>query len=169
VEFEIALARTAHVRWETESAALPAAVEEILTLHPEWKPQQLLEHFGWRVRDAAEVVRDFERYRDFIWSSRAEWSVAKNGYVRGRSGWFSGRSACYLAAGRPVVVQDTGLGSVLPVDRGVVTFSNLEEAIAGVRAVDSDYERHARAAREIASEFFDSDKILPRLLSEAML
>jgi hypothetical protein len=168
VELEIALARTAHVRWETQSAGLPAAVAEILTLHPEWKPQQLLEHFGWRVCDAAEVVRDFDRYRDFVWSSRAEWSVAKNGYVRGRSGWFSGRSACYLAAGRPVVVQDTGLDSVLPVGRGVVTFSNLEEAIAGVREVDSNYERHARAAREIAVEFFDAGKVLPRLLSEAM-
>jgi hypothetical protein len=166
--FEIAMGRTEHVRWESENAELPPAVREVLTRHPDWKPRQLLEHFGWRVRDAVEVVRNFQRYRDFVGSSRAEWSVAKNGYVRGRSGWFSGRSACYLAAGRPVVVQDTGLASVLPLGRGVLTFSDLEQAIDGVRAVDSDYARHARAAREIAAEYFDSDKVLTRFVSDAM-
>lgn len=166
-ELEIALARTAHVRWETREETLPAAVAEVLSRHPDWKPRSLLEHFGWRVLDAAEAVGDFERYREFVRSSRAEWSVAKNGYVRGRSGWFSGRSACYLAAGRPVVVQDTGLGSALPVGRGVVTFSNLEQAIAGIREVEADYALHARAALEIASAYFDSGKVLTRLLSEA--
>jgi hypothetical protein len=94
--------------------------------------------------------------------------VAKNGYVRGQPGWFSERSACYLAAGRPVVVQDTGLRGILPVGTGIVTFTCLEEAAEALRGVRADYERHARAAREIAGEYFDSDKVLARLVEEAM-
>jgi len=94
--------------------------------------------------------------------------VAKNGYVRGQAGWFSCRSACYLAAGRPVVVQDTGFGAVLPVGEGILTFGTMEEAAAAIREVENDYGRHAKAARAIAEEYFDSDKVLPRLIDEAL-
>jgi hypothetical protein len=97
----------------------------------------------------------------------AEWSVANNGYARGQPGWFSERSACYLAAGRPVVVQDTGLRGILPVGTGIVTFTSLEEAVDAVRGLQSDYARHARAARDIAAEYFDSDKVLARLVEQA--
>ncbi|HWP58455.1 MAG TPA: hypothetical protein VNL14_11245 [Candidatus Acidoferrales bacterium] len=131
-------------------------------------PVDDLERAGWKVVDAAEVCPDFESYRRYIRQSKGEWSVAKNGYVAGRSGWFSGRSACYLAAGRPVVVQDTGFSALLPVGEGVVAFTTLEEAQAGIRCVEADYARHANAAREIARAYFDSDKVLRRLVEIAM-
>ena len=100
-------------------------------------------------------------------SSTAEWTVAKHGYVAGRSGWFSCRSACYLAAGRPVVVQDTGFSEVLPVGEGIVAFETPEEAAEGVRSVRRDYARHARAARELAAEYFAAEKVLPPLIDAA--
>ncbi|OLD63336.1 MAG: hypothetical protein AUI47_09485 [Acidobacteria bacterium 13_1_40CM_2_68_5] len=131
-------------------------------------PRELLTHKGWRVVDPARVCPDVDRYRDYIQSSLAEWSVAKNGYVVGRPGWFSGRSACYLAAAKPVIVQDTGVGTVLPVGQGILTFDTLEAAADAIREVESDYDRHARAAREIAEACFDSGKVLSRLLEEAL-
>src|SRR5262249_28017689 len=95
-------------------------------------------------------------------------SVAKNGYVRGEAGWFSCRSSCYLAAGRPVVVQDTGFGAVLPVGEGILNFRTMEEAEAAIREVEGDYPRHAKAARAIAEEYFDSDKVLTRLIEDSL-
>ena len=123
---------------------------------------------GWQVRDAAEVSVSLDAYRDYVESSMGEWSVAKNGYVVGRCGWFSGRSACYMAAGRPVVVQDTGFSSVLPVGEGVLAFQTLEEAAAAIREVEGNYAKHAKAARQFAEEYFDSAKVLSRLTDEAM-
>jgi glycosyltransferase involved in cell wall biosynthesis len=108
-----------------------------------------------------------DSYRRYVQTSKAEWSVAKNGYVRGQAGWFSCRSACYLAAGRPVVVQDTGFGAALPVGEGILPFRTLEDAAEAIRAVEGDYVRHAKAARAIAEEYFDSDRVLSRLLEEA--
>ncbi len=131
-------------------------------------PRDLLTHKGWRVVDPARVCPDVDSYRDYIQSSLAEWSVAKNGYVVGRPGWFSCRSACYLAAAKPVIVQDTGLGTILPVGQGILTFDTLKEAAEAIREVESDYDRHARAAREIAETCFDSGKVLSRLLEEAL-
>jgi len=127
-------------------------------------PLDILETSGWKIVDAAEVCPDFSTYRRYIHQSKAEWSVAKNGYVVGRSGWFSGRSACYLAAGRPIVVQDTGFSKMLPVGEGVISFSTVDEAEAGIREVETNYQRHAKAAQEIAETYFDSDKILNRIL-----
>lgn len=98
----------------------------------------------------------------------AEWTVAKNGYVMGESGWFSGRSACYLAAGRPVVVQDTGFSPVIPTGLGVLSFRTIEEAAAGIREVEGHYTQHAKAAWEIAEEYFDSNKVLSRLIEESL-
>jgi hypothetical protein len=130
-------------------------------------PRTLLAANGWRVVDPAVVCPDLDSYRAYIESSKAEWSVAKNAYVQGRSGWFSERSACYLAAGRPVIVQDTGFSASLPVGDGILPFTHLGEAIAAIQEVQGNYARHSRAARALAEEYFDSDKVLTRLLGEA--
>jgi hypothetical protein len=131
-------------------------------------PCEWLADHGWRVVDPAAVCPDLDSYRAYIESSKAEWSVAKNAYVQARSGWFSERTACYLAAGKPAVVQDTGFSAFLPVGEGLLAFTTLAEAAAAVRAVEADYPRHARAARAIACEYFSSDKVLTRLIEEAL-
>ena len=119
---------------------------------------------GWRLLDPRSVVSSPEGYRRFVRGSAAELGVAKTGYVNSRCGWFSDRSACYLAAGRPVVAQDTGFSSHLPVGRGLLAFQTLDEAVEAVGAVRSDYPLHARAARGVAEEHLDSDRVLARLL-----
>jgi hypothetical protein len=131
-------------------------------------PRQLLAHKGWRVVDPADVCPDLDTYRQYIESSKAEWSVAKNGYVLGQPGWFSCRSACYLAAGRPVVVQDTGFSAVLPVGEGLLAFSTVEEAVAAIKEIEANYARHAKAARALAVEYFDAAKVLTWLIDEAL-
>jgi hypothetical protein len=130
-------------------------------------PAEVLEAHGWTLADSLKTAGDLDSYRDYILSSRAEWSVAKNGYVEGRPGWFSCRSACYLAAGKPVVVQDTGFGAVIPAGEGVLAFRDPEEAADGIRRVESDYARHARAAREIAAEYFEARKVAAGLVEAA--
>jgi hypothetical protein len=95
----------------------------------------------------------------------AEFGVAKNMYVETRSGWFSDRSVCYLASGKPVVVQDTGLTDLYPLGEGLVTFTTADEAINGIERVSADYRRHARAARDLAEAYFDSGRVLSGLLS----
>ena len=131
-------------------------------------PRELLAHRGWSLVEPRDVCPDVDRYRTYIQTSKAEWSVAKNGYVRGRAGWFSCRSACYLAAGRPVVVQDTGFGDVIPVGEGILTFDSLDAAAAAIAAVEADYSRHAAAARDLAAEYFDAGKVLTSLIARAM-
>jgi hypothetical protein len=121
---------------------------------------------GWRLADPREVAGDPWRYREYVQRSSAELMVAKNLYVETRSGWFSDRSACYLASGRPVLAQDTGLAGLLPTGEGLLTYSTLEEAVAGVEEIERDYERHSRAAREIAEEHFAAGRVLPRALEE---
>jgi hypothetical protein len=129
-------------------------------------PLERLARYGWSVLDGPETTLTPERYRDFIASSRGELSTAKHVYVATRSGWFSCRSACYLAAGRPVVVQDTGFSSVIPAADGLVPFSSLEEAAEALRKVETDYDRHAAGARVVAAECFDSGKVLRRLIHD---
>jgi hypothetical protein len=131
-------------------------------------PRGLLTQRGWNIVDPSIVCSDLDDYRDYVASSKAEWSVAKGGYVQTRSGWFSCRSACYLAASRPVVLQDTGFSDVLPVGSGILPFGCFDEAVASIEAVTRDYGRHCRAAREIAEEYFDSDRVLSRLIEEAV-
>jgi hypothetical protein len=126
--------------------------------------RELLEQSGWRLVDPVEVAADPSSYQAYIAASRAELMVAKGMYVDTRSGWFSDRSTCYLASGKPVVAQNTGLEDLYPLDAGLLAFSTLDEAAAAVEEVATDYERHALAAREIAEEYFDSDKVLGRLL-----
>jgi len=131
-------------------------------------PRGLLSQKGWHVVHPDDVCPHIDSYRTYIRSSRAEWSVAKNGYVVGQSGWFSCRSACYLAAGRPVVVQDTGFSKVLPTGTGIVPFFTLQEAIDGIRDVESRYDIHRKAARDIAEQYFDSSLVLAQLLEVSM-
>ena len=131
---------------------------------PLWRLRQS----GWAVVDPAEVCPDPESYRRYIQSSMAEWSVAKGGYVIGPSGWFSCRSACYLAAGRPVVLQDTGFSKVLPVGRGILAFSNQEEAAFMIGEVTRNYRLHAEAASAIASSYFDCRQVLSRMIEVSL-
>jgi hypothetical protein len=126
--------------------------------------QTLLEGNGWRVRDAADLSADLDLYRRYICASRGEFTVAKDQNVRMRTGWFSDRSAAYLASGRPVVTQDTGFGAALPTGRGLFAFSTLEEAAAAIEAINTDYAGHRAAARAIAHDYFDHAVVLPALL-----
>ncbi len=126
--------------------------------------RQLLESYGWRVRPALELSMALDPYRQYIAASRAEFTVAKDQNVRLRSGWFSDRSATYLAAGRPVVTQDTGFSNILPVGEGLFSFSTVEEIVQAVESVNADYHRHRRSARRIAREYFSHDVVLTRLL-----
>ena len=124
---------------------------------------------GWVLRDALALSAEIEPYRTFIQDSRAEFTVAKDQYVRLRTGWFSDRSACYLAAGRPVITQDSGFGNVLPTGKGLFAFRDLDGVLAAVDAIESDYEGHCRAAREIAAEYFDAERVVGSLLERAGL
>ncbi len=120
---------------------------------------------GWRLLDARAVAGTPTAYGRFIRTSLAEIGIAKAGYVDSRCGWFSDRSACYLAAGRPVVAQDTGFAAALPVGEGLLTFTGEEDAAFALDAIHADYRRHSRAARAIAEEHLDSDRVLHRLLA----
>lgn len=124
--------------------------------------------YGWKLTDAAQVTASTSVYQDYIRRSLGEWSVAKGAYVRTGSGWFSERSACYLASGRPVVVQDTGFGDWLHADAGVLPFRTSAEAAQRLESVLADYQRHCIAAREIAEQYFDSSVVLSKLVSQAM-
>lgn len=136
-----------------------------LGIHPDERDDlEALARHGWRLLDPAEVAATPVLYRDFVRSSAAELGVAKEGYVLSRSGWFSDRSACYLASGRPVVAQDTGFGGALPSGEGLLAFGDVEEAAIAVESVLSRPAEHAAAARAIAEELLDSDRVLGRLL-----
>ncbi len=165
---EIALSKTQHVGWQTSDGDWSLSVREWVRAHPNCTAHDLLTHAGWHVVEPSEVCGDLDSYRHYIESSKAEWSVAKNGYVLGQPGWFSCRSACYLAAGRPVIVQDTGFSAILPVGEGILPFKTLEEAMAAIHELEGNYARHAQAARAIAAEYFDADKVVKRLIDEAM-
>jgi hypothetical protein len=140
--------------------------EIALDIHPADQADiTLLESNGWAIVSPRAVAADPWAYQRYIAGSRAEFMVAKNMYVESRSGWFSDRSICYLAAGKPVVAQDTGLeGLRSHGNKGLVMFNSLEEAVAGVEHVCGDYAAHSRAARELAVDCFDSNKVLSRLI-----
>jgi hypothetical protein len=131
--------------------------------------RDLLARNGWLLTDAFAVSRDLGVYQRHIRRSRGEFTVAKDLVARTRSGWFSDRSVCYLAAGKPVVTQDTGFGKYVPAGSGLLAFSTVEEAAAALDEVNRDYERHCRAARQIAIEHFAAERVLGRLCREADL
>lgn len=124
---------------------------------------------GWRLVDPRPVSASMESYAQFICGSRGEFTVAKDIYVRPDSGWFSDRSVCYLAAGRPVITMKTGFSRFYPVGEGLFEFADADEAAAAVDAINADYPRHSRAARMMAAEYFGSDAVISRLLAEAGL
>jgi hypothetical protein len=138
-----------------------------LAIHPgETKDLAALDEHGWQILAPSEIAQTPARYRDFIRGSKAEFGIAKSGYVHSRCGWFSDRSVCYLASGRPVIAQDTGFSQYLPTGRGLFAFNGIDDVLAGIDAINDDYDGHARAARALAEEHFDSDKVLPRLLEQ---
>ena len=127
-------------------------------------PVDALAAEGWQVVDAYARSDSMEAYRGYLQASRGEWSVAKQVYVALRSGWFSTRSAAYLASGRPVVVQDTGWSDHYPCGEGLFAFTTIDEAAAALRAVERDHARHAAAARAVAERELAAERVLPRLL-----
>ena len=126
----------------------------------------LLQENGWNLLDPRTAVSGTDGYRSFIQRSKAELMIAKNMYVQSRSGWVSDRSICYLASGKPVLAQDTGFRRRYPGGEGLVAFTTLDEARAGVADITRNYAAHCRAARAVAEEHFDSDKVLARLLEK---
>lgn len=134
----------------------PSEARDLAALH---------EH-GWRLTDPRIVARDPIAYRDYIQRSGAELTIAKNMYVDTQSGWFSDRSACYLASGKPVLAHDTGFGTDLPTGSGLLAFATLDEAVAGAERFVAEPDRHGRAARKLAEEHLASDRVLGRLLNE---
>jgi hypothetical protein len=123
-----------------------------------------LRHHGWELIDPRKVAGSPGLYADFVRGSKGELGLAKEGYVESRCGWFSDRSACYLASGRPVVAQDTGFSRHLPVGEGLLSFTTAEEAAAAIEEIGADYGRHADAARSLAEDLLDSAQVLTRLL-----
>jgi len=119
---------------------------------------------GWSVKDALVLSKDIWTYRDYIQNSTGEFSVAKEQNIKLKSGWFSDRSATYLASGRPVIVEDTGFGDYLPVGCGLVPFEGPDNAITAIETVLADYPKHRRAARRIAEDHFESAKVLTGIL-----
>ena len=129
------------------------------------KSMQFLQSCGWDILNANELISDKEKYRSFVQSSLAEFSITKETYIKSHSGWFSGRSAVYLASGRPVVTQDTQWSKFIPSGNGVIAINDLESAVDAVQEVVNNYEHHSKAAVEIANEYFDSYKVLGDILS----
>jgi hypothetical protein len=134
-------------------------------IHPgEVKDLAALASNGWHLLDPGQVASTPAGYQRFIQGSKAEFGIAKSGYVAARCGWFSDRSICYLASGRPVVAQETGFSQFLSTGEGLFAFETMEEILSSLEDLDRDYPRHAKAARGLVEDVFDSDKVLPRLL-----
>jgi hypothetical protein len=148
---------------------LPARTREpimpALAIHPdEVEDLGALAANGWHLLSAEQVASTPARYHDFVQGSKAELGVAKEGYVLSRCGWFSDRSACYLASGRPVLLEETGFSAFLPTHAGLLAYSSTADAALGIEDICSDYGRHRHAARTLAEEWLDSDVVLGRLL-----
>ena len=129
----------------------------------------LLRDHGWQQRDSIEISRDAERYRSYIQQARGEFTVARDQYVRPRTGWFSDRTVCYLAAGRPVITQETGFSKFVPSGRGLFGFTTLADVVQAIDAIESNYAGHCRAARELAAEHFAAEKVVGSLMERAGL
>jgi len=146
---------------------LPQDFEIALDIHSaEQKDLTLLREHGWRIADPKLVARDPMKFRSYVQTSGAEFSVAQGIYVETNSGWFSDRTVRYLASGKPALVQDTGFSRNYPVGEGLVPFRTLDQAVAGAHSIACDYDGHCQAARSIAEEYFDSDSVLSRLVDQ---
>jgi hypothetical protein len=128
-----------------------------------------LEQRGWRIRPSREVAGTPESYQSYIWHSRGEFSCAKRSYLRFETAWVSDRTLCYLASGKPAVVQYTGASSFLPNGDGLFRFSTVEQAVAAFQAINDDYEHHCHAAREIAESYFDAHRVARTILDLALV
>lgn len=149
---------------------LPTLTDEKLALalaiHPgETRDLEALAANGWELLDPREVAGTPAAYQRFLQGSKAELGIAKSGYVESGCGWFSDRSACYLASGRPVVAQETGFSRFLPTGNGLFAFETVDDAVEAIEELRGDYEHHRRAARMLAEDVLDSDKVLSRLLA----
>lgn len=131
-------------------------------------PKQRLIENGWLLSYPQKVSSDPWKYQEYIQQSKAEFSIAKHGYVVGRTGWFSERSACYLASGRPVVLQDTGFSDWLKTDFGLIPFIDANEALSAIEEININYSRHCHYARELAENYFSSDKVLTELIERSI-
>lgn len=150
--------------------SLPHATGEVMevAISAPVEVRKRLINSGWRLADPLEVTRSPWSYQCYLSGSRAEFSVAKHGYVSTRCGWFSDRSSAYLAMGRPVVVQDTGFSDFLPCGAGLLAYHTVDEAITAIRRLNDDYEAHCRAARAVVEEYFDARRVLADLLEQCL-
>jgi hypothetical protein len=157
-EFEkfLDLPRKRRVRFELAATVEPSV-------------QKLLLDHGWNQVDSIDISKDIDRYRQYIGNSRGEFTVARDQYVRPKTGWFSDRSACYLAAGRPVITQQTGFSKFLPTGKGLFGFAAMDDVLRAIDCIESDYEGNCRAAREIAAEFFAAEKVIGSIMQRAGL
>ncbi|MGH7531582.1 MAG: hypothetical protein ACREMN_14470 [Gemmatimonadales bacterium] len=146
----------------------PASQKRLKQVEQDAQDRALLEHHGWRVRDSREVAGSPEAYRTYVQGSRGEFSCAKPSCMAFQNAWVSDRSLCYLASGKPVVVQHTGPSDYLPNGEGMFRFNSLDEAAAAFAVIDADYQRHCRAARDIAETYFDARRVLTTALNGAL-
>ena len=154
-------------------AALPRNLQQELELalyitDNDDDDRNLMEKGGWKIRISREVAGTPELYQSYIQDSRGEFSVVKPSCIFFQNAWMSDRSLCYLASGKPVVVQNTGPSTYLPDGEGLLRFSTTEEAITAIEAINRSYLHHCKAAREVAEEYFDSQKVLAKLLNRAI-
>jgi hypothetical protein len=140
---------------------------ELATSIDDVKTQKKFLRNGWRLRCPLQMSVDYWRYRDYIRRSKGEFTVAKDQYVRLNTGWFSDRSACYLAAGRPVITQETGFTRMYGGKSGLLSFQSLDEIADAVKIINANYAKHSRAARALAREFFEAEKVLKSVLDRA--
>jgi hypothetical protein len=144
-------------------------LEICLGIHPDEAERATLEQHGWRLVSPRHHAATADSYRDYIHAARGEFTVVKHGYAAGRTGWFSDRSACYLAAARPVIIQDTGIGRYVPTGAGLLTFADVASAAAALTEVERNYAKHAEAAAAFAAGHLDANRVLARLLRLAGL
>jgi hypothetical protein len=143
------------------------ATFELATNIEDERTRRKFERNGWRLCCPLQMSVDYWLYRDYIQRSKGEFTVAKDQYIRLNTGWFSDRSACYLAAGRPVITQETGFTKTYGGKTGLLSFRSLGEIVDAVKAINSDYPKHSRAAYDLAREFFESEKVLKSILDRA--
>ena len=138
-----------------------------IAIGSESAPRTILKENGWSICNPNEIAADPWKYQEYLQRSKGEFSVSKHGYVVSNSGWFSERSAAFLASGRPVIVQDTGFSNWIHTGKGIISFQTPEEALVGIEAVTKDYKENCRMARVLAEEYFNAPQILSQLIEHA--